>query len=143
MVTKIVCWADDNVQWPFTFLKSALAPFEDEKVGLVGTVKRVKRDRSGGLMANILNYIGCIYLERHNFECTATYNVDGGVFVISGRTALARRSTVDSKEFQTAFLSEYWSSPFQTVGPMKVDDDNFITRYMVKNGWKTVFHKLR
>jgi cellulose synthase/poly-beta-1,6-N-acetylglucosamine synthase-like glycosyltransferase len=136
--TQIVAYADDHVFWPPTFLKSALAPFEDQRVGLVGTVKKVRRDRSGGLWKSFMNYIACLYLERHNFECTASYNLDGGVFVISGRTALTRTSIVHRVDFRREFLNETWL--WGTVGPLKVDDDNFITRWMVNHGWKTVFH---
>lgn len=75
-------------------------------------------------------------MERHNFECTATYNIDGGVFVISGRTALARTSIIQSAEYKHGYQNEY----FNGIGPMKVDDDNFTTRYMVNKGFKTVFH---
>jgi hypothetical protein len=136
--TQIIAYADDHVFWPPTFLKSALAPFEDQRVGLVGTVKKVRRDRSGGFWKSFMNYIACLYLERHNFECTASYNLDGGVFVISGRTALTRTSIVHRVDFRRGFLNETWL--WRTVGPLKVDDDNFITRWMVNHGWKTVFH---
>jgi hypothetical protein len=134
--TPITIYADDHVFWPRTFLRSALAPFEDPIVGLVGTSKRVIRDRNQGIIPNLFNYIACIYLERHNFECTATYNIDGGVFVISGRTALARTSILHSVEYREKFSNEH----FVGVGPMKVDDDNFNTRFMVSHGFKTVFH---
>jgi cellulose synthase/poly-beta-1,6-N-acetylglucosamine synthase-like glycosyltransferase len=136
--TPITCYADDHVFWPITFLKHALAPFEDPLVGLVGTVKRVERVKTGSFMERFLNYIAVIYLERHNFECTASYNLDGGVFVISGRTALTRTEIMHSVEFRQGFLNEKWW--WGTVGPMKVDDDNFITRFMVNHGYKTVFH---
>jgi len=33
---------------------------------------------------------------------------------------------VKSEEFQTAFLNEYWPSLFWPIGPMKVNDGNFI-----------------
>jgi cellulose synthase/poly-beta-1,6-N-acetylglucosamine synthase-like glycosyltransferase len=134
--TPITIYADDHVVWPNTFLRSALAPFEDPIVGLVGTSKRVIRNRNQGAIGNFLNYIACIYLERHNFECTATYNIDGGVFVISGRTALARTSILHSVEYREDYQNEH----FLGVGPMKVDDDNFNTRFMVRHGFKTVFH---
>lgn len=136
--TEIIAYADDHVFWPPTFLKSALAPLEDQRVGLVGTVKRVRRDRSGGFWNSLLNYIACLYLERHNFECTATYNLDGGVFVISGRTALIRTNIVHHVDFRRVFQNETWL--WGTVGPMKVDDDNCITRWLVNHGWKIVFH---
>ncbi|KAE8454579.1 hypothetical protein EG329_000202 [Mollisiaceae sp. DMI_Dod_QoI] len=139
--TSIICYADDHVMWPSTFLQSALAPFEDAHVGMVGTVKAVERVRNKGFVVNLLNYIGCIYLERHNFECTATYNIDGGVFVISGRTGLIRREILASLDFRTGFLNEMFSfGLLKSTEALKPDDDNYMTRYCVKNGWKTVFH---
>jgi cellulose synthase/poly-beta-1,6-N-acetylglucosamine synthase-like glycosyltransferase len=134
--TNIIAFCDDSSRWPSTFLNSILAEFEDPLVGLVGSVKRVIRDRGTTLSQSFRNYLACIYLERHNFECTATYNIDGGVFVISGRTGLIRTSIVQNKKFQDSFLSE----TFMGRGPMNVDDDNFVTRYTVNHGWKTVFH---
>ena len=136
--TAITAYADDHVFWPPTYLRSSLAPFEDQRVGIVGTVKKVRRDRSGGFWRSFMNYIACLYLERHNFECTASYNLDGGVFVISGRTALVRTNIVQHVDFRQEFLNETWW--WGKVGPLKVDDDNCITRWMVKHGWKTVFH---
>lgn len=136
--TPIISYADDHVFWPPTFLRSALAPFEDQLVGLVGTVKRVRRDRSGGYWKSALNYIACLYLDRHNFEITASYNIDGGIHIISGRTALVRTCIVDSVHFRRAFLNETWF--WGKVGPLKVDDDNCITRWVVNHGWRAVFH---
>jgi cellulose synthase/poly-beta-1,6-N-acetylglucosamine synthase-like glycosyltransferase len=136
--TPFIVYSDDHVFWPTTFLKSILAPMEDPQVGIVGTIKHVRRDRSGGFWESFMNYIACLYLERHNFECTATYNLDGGVFVISGRTALVRTSIMQDIDFRKGYLREMWF--WGTVGPMKVDDDNYITRWMVNHGWKTVFH---
>lgn len=136
--TLITCYADDHVFWPVTFLKHALAPFEDPLVGLVGTVKRVERIKKGSFKERLLNYIAVIYLERHNFDCTASYNLDGGVFVISGRTALTRTEIIHGVEYRKGFLDEKWW--WGTVGPMKVDDDNYTTRFMVNHGYKTVFH---
>ena len=135
--TPITVLADDHVFWPPTFLASAVSPFEDTCVGLLGTVKRVRRASSGPFSAaDMLNFIACLYLERHNFECTASSFIDGGVFVISGRTALLRSSIFQSPSFQHAFLSEYCMGK----GPLNVDDDNFIYRWMVSHGHKIVFH---
>jgi cellulose synthase/poly-beta-1,6-N-acetylglucosamine synthase-like glycosyltransferase len=138
VATPITCYADDHVFWPPAFLKHALAPFEDPLVGLVGTVKRVHRIKTGSFASRLLNYIAVIYLERHNFECTASYNIDGGVFIISGRTALTRTEILHSVDFRQGYLNETWW--WGEVGPMKVDDDNYITRFMVNHGYKTVFH---
>jgi cellulose synthase/poly-beta-1,6-N-acetylglucosamine synthase-like glycosyltransferase len=103
--TAILVNADDHVFWPTTFLQSALIPFDDPLVGLVGTVKRVIRERGNSLKESFLNYIACMYLERHNFECTATYNLDGGVFVISGRTQLVRTEIVMREDYKFGYLN--------------------------------------
>lgn len=134
--TDIIAYADDHVIWPRTFLQSVLAEFEEPSVGIVGTVKQVIRDPGKNWSDSIRNFIACIYLERHNFEMTATYNLDGGVWVISGRTCLIRSDIVQTLEFRQKFLSE----TFLGIGPINCDDDNFITRYMINHGFKTVFH---
>lgn len=135
--TKLIALADDHVFWPTTFLTHAIASFEDPSVGHVGTVKRVRRNYNGTFAENFLNFVATIYLERHNFECTASNAIDGGVFVISGRTAFLRSSIVQDPIFTRAFLSETWL--YGTIGPLNVDDDNFITRFMVTNGFKIRF----
>ncbi|QSZ35559.1 hypothetical protein DSL72_008429 [Monilinia vaccinii-corymbosi] len=134
--TDIIAYADDHVIWLPTFLHSALAELEDPCVGIVGTCKRVIRDPGKNWSDSIRNLIACLYLERHNFEMTATYNIDGGVWVISGRTCLVRTDIMQSIEYRQEFLSE----TFLGVGPVGCDDDNFTTRYMLNHGWKTAFH---
>lgn len=54
----------------------------------------------------------------------------------SGRTVLQRTSIIQSREYKHGYENEH----FAGKGPMKVDDDNFNTRYMVNHGYKTVFH---
>ncbi|MCJ1356464.1 MAG: Type 2 glycosyltransferase [Icmadophila ericetorum] len=39
--TRITIMADDDVTWPSTIFPWLLAPFEDEKIGAVGTSQRV------------------------------------------------------------------------------------------------------
>ncbi|KAI9651278.1 hypothetical protein NHQ30_001316 [Ciborinia camelliae] len=134
--TDLIAYVDDHVRWPPTFLQSALSEFEDGNVGIVGTCKRVDRDVGYGVSDSLRNLFACIYLERHNYELTATYNLDGGVWIISGRTQLVRTDIVQSLEYRQQFLSEY----FLGAGPIQGDVDNFITRYMANHGWKTVFH---
>ncbi|KAB8300135.1 hypothetical protein EYC80_000365 [Monilinia laxa] len=134
--TNLIAYVDDHVVWPPTFLRSVLAEFEDPGVGIVGTCKRVKRERGNTWSDSIRNFIACIYVERHNFETTSTYNLDGGVWIISGKTYLVRTDIVQSLEYRQQYLSE----TFLGVGPINCDDDHFNTRYMVNHGWKTVFH---
>ncbi|CAM6085753.1 unnamed protein product [Calypogeia fissa] len=138
--TPITVSADDHIFWLCTFLQAAIASFENPHVGLVGTVKRVRRASRNWSMtlADFLNFIACIYLERHNFECTASSYIDGGVFVISGCTVLFRSAIIQCAPFQAAFMNEYWL--FGRIGPMNVDDDNFVCRWMVTHRYGIVFH---
>lgn len=85
--------------------------------------------------------MGILYLERHNFEICATNALDGGVFVLSGRTAAYRTAILKDSGFMRYFLGEY--SWFGTIGPMNVDDDNCITRWLVKQGWKIKIQSLK
>lgn len=136
--------ADAHVFWPRSFLRSALAPFQDPSVGLVEPVTRVVRDRRGGYLESFLNYLACVYVERQNVECTARYNIDGGVPVGSGRLALVRTDAVRSLEERRGALGETWVWGSVSVsvsgGPVGVDGDNFMTSCARKQGYKTVFH---
>lgn len=136
--TPITVWVDDHVFWPSEhFLPSAMGPFEDDKVGICGTNKRVRRVDQGSFFKNFWNFIGCLYLERHNFEITATNRIDGGAFVVSGRTSLHRTSVIQDPKFLQAFQNEYCF--FGRVGPINPDDDNMVTRWNVTNGYKVAF----
>ncbi|MCJ1466884.1 hypothetical protein MMC07_005506 [Pseudocyphellaria aurata] len=132
--TPITVLCDDSVFWPRDFLRHVLAPFEDQQVGVVGTCKRVRRTVQNISLAGFWNFIGAIYLERNNFEAAAMNHMDGGVPVVSGRTSAHRTSILQDPDFIHGFLNE--SIFFGLVGPLSVDDDNFITRWMVNHGWK-------
>ena len=136
--TSIVIGVDSTVFWPSTnFLPAILAPFEDPNVGVVGTYKRVVREPTEFDFRSFWNFIGCLYLERHNFEVAATNNIDGGVFVISGRTAAYRTEIFADRAFQREFQNERFF--FRRFGPLNPDDDNFITRWVVRQGWRVKF----
>ncbi|KFZ01081.1 hypothetical protein V500_00890 [Pseudogymnoascus sp. VKM F-4518 (FW-2643)] len=138
-MTKIIISADDQVYWGRNFLRYALAPFNDAHVGLVGTVNRVDWENFPLFsFRDILNYIAVMYLERSNFELTATSNIDGGVSTISGRTVLMRTDMVKNPNFAHEYLNETWL--FGMRGPLLVDDDKFLTRWCWSQGWKTVFY---
>lgn len=134
MKTKITILCDDHVFWPRDFIPHILAPFEDKMVGAVGTCKRVRRLDQGFSFPDFWNFIGALYLERHNFEIAATNHVDGGVFVLSGRTSAHQTAILQDPDFIHGFLNDY--TFFGLVGPLHSDDDNFITRWMVNHGWK-------
>jgi hypothetical protein len=161
--TKITVMADDTAIFGPNFLKATLPAFQSDKVGFVGTRKWVKRQRTydpaetPGLLKRYIdgfwNTMGGLYLIRHNFEIRATNAADGGVFCVSGRMSLIRTKIVSptapdfdneaqraaATAFQHAFLNEYilrigdW---FPGWGPVKSDDDNFITRWVINHGWR-------
>ncbi|KAI9055250.1 hypothetical protein LZ554_000214 [Drepanopeziza brunnea f. sp. 'monogermtubi'] len=129
--TPIIALADDHVFWPENYLEAALAPFEDPAIGAVGTNKRVRREPFEFTWANFLNFIACLYLERHNFECTASVNIDSGVFVLSGRTAFYRTSILKHPRFEEEYLHETWLYGLVGKHGFAVDDDNCLTRFTV------------
>jgi hypothetical protein len=82
--------ADDNVTWPSTIFPWLLAPFEDKEMGAVGTSQRVRRLKTGTLMERCYNWLGAVYIERRNFEISATHYIDRGTSCMSGRTCAFR-----------------------------------------------------
>ncbi|KAK3938919.1 Hyaluronan synthase [Diplogelasinospora grovesii] len=129
--TPITVMADDDVTWPSTLMPWLLAPFEDERMGGVGTCQRVKRV-SGDLTTRIFNWLGAAYIERRNFEISATHNIDGGTSCMSGRTGAYRTEILKSYGFLEGFKQEKWGRYI-----LNADDDNFVTRWLVANQWKT------
>jgi glycosyltransferase involved in cell wall biosynthesis len=130
--TAFIIMADDDVTWPRTIIPWLLAPFENAKIGGVGPCQRVKRTRSGPISARIYNWLGAAYIERRNFEISATHGVDGGTSCMSGRTCAFRSEILQSPLFLHGFKTERWGK-FQ----LNADDDNFVTRWLVSNQWKT------
>jgi cellulose synthase/poly-beta-1,6-N-acetylglucosamine synthase-like glycosyltransferase len=130
--TSIIIMADDDVTWPSTILPWLLAPFEDERIGGVGPCQRVKRIRSGPIIARCFNWLGAAYIERRNFEISATHGIDGGTSCMSGRTCAFRSEILQSSLFLEGFKTERWG-PYT----LNADDDNFVTRWLVSKQWKT------
>ncbi|KAK4187907.1 glycosyltransferase family 2 protein, partial [Podospora australis] len=133
--TDIIVMLDDHVFWPRNFLFEVLAPFEDQGVGMVGTRKAVeRRETVPDIAYRIANFLGAVYLYRHNFEVRATNTIDGGQFVISSRTCAIRTPIMKSVEFLAEYQAEYFF--FNIYGPLNPDDDNYNTRFVVRKGWK-------
>ncbi|KAI1205602.1 glycosyltransferase family 2 protein [Annulohypoxylon truncatum] len=130
--TAITIMADDDVTWPSTLLPWVLAPFEDPKIGGVGTCQRVRRESGGSVSTQIFNWLGAAYIERRNFEISATHNVDGGTSCMSGRTGAYRSEILSSHDFLEGFKTERWRDYI-----LNADDDNFVTRWLVSHQWKT------
>jgi len=125
--TKITMFVDDDVIWPPKVLQWMLAPFEDPKMGGVGTSQRLKRSET----VSVWGFLGAAYLERRNFDCSACLHIDGGLPCLSGRTVAYRTGILQDEAFTHGFTHETW----QTC-QLNADDDNFITRWMYSHGWK-------
>ncbi|KAI5459165.1 nucleotide-diphospho-sugar transferase [Mariannaea sp. PMI_226] len=137
--TEITILADDHVFWRSDkLIPSILAPFENVLVSVVGTKKRVVRTLPGKLTwPSIVNFIACNYLQRHNWELRANNAIDGGVFVVSGRTAAYRTRFLKEDGLLDRYCNEkfFFGLPVgdgQGLGP---DDDNFLTREAMKRDW--------
>ncbi|KAK5651644.1 hypothetical protein OQA88_11819 [Cercophora sp. LCS_1] len=131
--TQLTVLLDDHVFWGPNFLRSLVAPFEDESVGLVGTNKSVRRVPNLPLWGRIWNLLGALYLIRHNFEVRATNTLDGGAFVVSARTCALRTVIIQSPAFVSGYTNERFL--FGRLGPLNADDDNYVTRFVVRAGW--------
>lgn len=130
--TPITVMADDDVTWQKTMLPWLLAPFEDDDMGGVGTCQKVRRITDGPWQERIWNWLGAAYIERRNFEISATHNIDGGTSCMSGRTGAYRTKILSSFEFLEGFKHERWWQY-----RMNADDDNFVTRFLVSKQQKT------
>ncbi|KIW86119.1 hypothetical protein Z517_01513 [Fonsecaea pedrosoi CBS 271.37] len=137
--TPITVLCDDHVIWPSPrILRVAVAPFDaDARVGGVGTNKRAIRHPHKGSWAKFWNVLGALYLERHNFEHTSSNAVDGGVAVISGRTCLYRTSILQDPALLARYVDERFL--WGLCGPLNTDDDNFLTRAVVRRGFTVKF----
>lgn len=130
--TPIMFLADSTAIWLPGFLPQALAPFEDPKIGLVGTRKRVERLENGTFWECCWNRKGAWYLERHNYEMETSDALDGGHFIISGRTCGIHSSILRNEDFRRGYLDERISPPFlPDIDPIVADDDNYILRWCV------------
>ena len=130
--TAVTVMADDDVEWPSTLMPWLLAPFEDDRMGGVGTCQRVKRVHDGDVKTRVFNWLGAAYIERRNFEISATHNIDGGTSCMSGRTGAYRTEILKSYGFLANFKNEKWGRYI-----LNADDDNCVTRWLVAHQWKT------
>ncbi|TEA22049.1 hypothetical protein C8034_v006284 [Colletotrichum sidae] len=138
VATELTVLADDHVFWPSRrFLASAIAPFESDRVGVVAPFKRVRRSTPAGewSVASVLNLVGCCYLQRHNWELRASNALDGGVFVVSGRTAVYRTRFLRSGGLMDRYTREMFFFGMLGGRCLLPDDDNFLTRAAYRLGW--------
>ncbi|KAL5119796.1 hypothetical protein ACEQ8H_002402 [Pleosporales sp. CAS-2024a] len=126
--TKITLLLDDDVWLPEKFTKWILAPFEDARVGGVGTNQQLRRANR----SNVWEFLGAMYLVRRNFDCTACNWIDGGLPCLSGRAVAYRSEILQDPNFTYGFTHETWGSDHF----LNADDDNFITRWLFSHDWK-------
>lgn len=135
--TSITVLADDHVFWPSTdFLPSVLKPFEHPLVAVVATKKRVRRTTPGRWTCmSMVNFVACNYLQRHNWELRSNNWIDGGVFVVSGRTAVYKTNFLRDPKLMERFCNEkFFFGLFGGGLGLGPDDDNFLTREAMKQG---------
>jgi cellulose synthase/poly-beta-1,6-N-acetylglucosamine synthase-like glycosyltransferase len=130
--SAITILTDDDVTWPKTILPWLLAALETPTIGAVGVCQQVKRLTSGSISARCWNWLGADYLERRNFEISATHLMDGGTSCMSGRTCAFRTEILQNPLFLEGFCNERWG-----IYHLNADDDNFVTRWLVSHGWAT------
>lgn len=161
--SRILVLLDDHVFLKPRFLSAVTAVFDNPKVGICGTRKRVRWRQASLPLPRpprhmvwhfpilfakqywlaFWNFLGIVYLTRHNFELRGTSGMDGGVFVISGRAMAVRTALVKTESFFQSFLYEnvVWPrlraglgrlgvhvSEYATIG-----DDNCVTNYISRH----------
>ena len=131
--TPILVFADDDVLWPKDFLKYVLAPFEDSRMGGVGTSQKVLPI---GKWMSFWEIMAAFRVTMRTIEATASTFIDGGITCLSGRTAIYRTSILRDPKFQQEFTHEYWSI-FGKKYHLHSGDDKFLTRWVQNHEWKT------
>ncbi|KAL5043385.1 hypothetical protein BDW71DRAFT_199881 [Aspergillus fruticulosus] len=115
------------------FLPTILAPFEDSRVGIVGTSTRTFTIH-GFDLKSFWNMLGALDLKRQNFVSRATNAIDGGVGVVPGPTTAHRSSILTDPMSLEEFMNKRFF--FGKVGPLNADEDTFITRWNIRHGYK-------
>jgi len=108
ITTPLTLMADDDIELPSKSLPHILAPFEDPEIGAVGTSQRIRRKPGLGILDRIVEYLGECYIQRRNFEISATSHIDGKISCLSGRTAVIRTEFLQSTQFITTNITFYY-----------------------------------
>lgn len=132
--TRLTCMVDATVILGPRFFNSALAPLQDPDVCLVGTNKRVQHNRNAGMFESFWNFVGWLYVQRHNFESRAQNTIKGEVFAIAGRANVVRTAIIQDPNFRIGYMFTNERFFLNKYGPLAADDDNFIVRWVLKQG---------
>ena len=131
--TKLIVLVDDDSRWSPQTLRYLISAFQNPFVGGVNTAQTV-RPRSTRF--TLWESFGALNLVRRNIlHSTVAYFNKGQVLNLSGRTVAYRTAILKNNEFYEAFLNDYWRGKHL----IKTGDDSFITSWIVRRGWDTVF----
>lgn len=126
--SEITMFIDDDVVIPSVNVpRHLLACFEDPKVGAAGPRQRVRRQEK----PSWANFLGIGYLERRNFNTSATNAIDGGISTLSGRLQAIRTEILRNEEFYYYFRNDSFMGR-----PLMVDDDKALTRFIYSRNWQ-------
>lgn len=125
-------FADDDAIWPVTMLPLILAPFEDQKMGGVGTSQVVK---PVGEHLTVWEVLAAFRLSIRNIEISASTHIDGGIPCLSGRTAAYRSIILKDPCFLEGFTNDLWRGKPELR--LNSGDDKFLTRWLVSHGWNS------
>lgn len=127
--TDIVVLVDSDVIWDADVLKKIKMPFQDPKIGGVGT--RQHMYPTNGTQATLWERLADIYLDiRYSDEVPATTRWGRAVSCLSGRTAAYRTKLLQS--LREPFLNE----TFNGIPCMSGDDKRY-TCLILQNGYHT------
>lgn len=131
--TPYLVFVDDDVIWGSRTLEHIAYAFANPDVGGVNTMQEV---HPNDLQFTIWESFGALNLVRRNIlHSFLAYFRDGDVLNLSGRTAGYRTKVLQREEFYFALLNEYW----RRRNLITTGDDNFLTSWVVQQGWKTRF----
>ena len=126
--TPIVALSDDDALWTPKFLEWMLAPFDDHKMGGVGSRQEmVATNRDPTFWEVVADF----RLSMRIIDTSASTFLDGGMSCLSGRTAVYRTKILQDTALENEFVNEKWLGKYR----MHSGDDKFFTRWLVKNGW--------
>lgn len=127
--TELVVLVDSDVIWERDVLRKLMMPFEDPRVGGVGT--RQNMYPTDGARPTLWERLADIYLDiRYADEVPATTRWGRAVSCLSGRTAAYRTRLLQS--MRDAFLSETFNGR-----PCMSGDDKRYTCLVLQRGYAT------
>lgn len=131
--TPYLVFVDDDVLWGSRTLEHIAYAFANPHVGGVNTMQEV---HPSGLQFTTWETFGALNLVRRNvLHSFLAYFRDGDVLNLSGRTAGYRTKVLQRQEFYFGLMNEYWRGRHHII----TGDDNFLTSWVVRQGWKTRF----